>query len=135
MREKPTEIFSANQRLHNIYQAEEHIRIYVDIYFLSEGYWENEVLNWIENEDDPELDNPDYVRYVQEDCRAFEIDGIIYIKRSAKEDVDFRRLLLHELGHAVCDYYHTPRKGDIMNSNYREWYGDWSWTEGRAPPV
>lgn len=55
-------------------------------------------------------------------------NGIIYIKKSARDDDDFQWLILHELGHAISDLGHSKLEGSIMHSHYKQWnkYKNWS---------
>ena len=113
---------SSNDRLYKILQAEKNITISIDIEFLDDIEWSELIEDQLKHPSEEWRDEA-YKEYVRNETRAFEIDGKIWFKKSAQKDEDFPRLLLHELGHAFCDFYHVKRDGDIMNPNYRNWYG------------
>lgn len=116
------DITSSNGRLYSILQAKDRITISVTLIFLTDLEWSKLIEHQL-TLDSEEWRDEAYKNYVRKETRAFEVDGNIYFKDSARKAEDFRRLLLHELGHAVCDFYHVDRDGDIMNSNWRKWYG------------
>ncbi len=95
------------------------VEIRVKIVFMGDEEWE-EFIEGMEVHME-EWQDEEYKEYVRTKVRAFEDRGMIFMKRSAKGDGDFRKLLLHELGHAVCDLDHVDRKGDIMNPLFTEW--------------
>ena len=114
------DIDSGTDRLNKIIAAEPGIFVEFEIVFLPDQEWNNFVTEWLDNnEENIDKRTADYIR---NDARGIDQDGVIFIKQSAKKATDFRRLLLHELGHAI-GLNHTKRPGDIMNPDYREWYG------------
>lgn len=110
------------QRFSALKNGSTEVTITIPFIFLSESYWENEILSFLENvTNDMYMDK--YLNYIADESRAFEYHGTIYMKASSRYDKDFALLVLHELGHAVCNLDHEDQTGYIMNSNYRHWHG------------
>ena len=117
--EKPR---SANQRLYQILQAEREITISVDIEFIEDAEWYELIEEQLKLPGECD-ESDEYKEFVRTQTRGYEIAGKLFFKKSSREDQDFRTLLLHELGHVVCDLNHTDREGDIMHPDYRKRYG------------
>jgi signal transduction protein with GAF and PtsI domain len=110
-----------SERVESLRFGLKHERMIIDFYFLNDVEWANEIENWLDN--GGQESDPKYRRHVKKHARSFEADGDIYIKESARMDEDLQRLVLHELGHAVTNLWHVDRDGDIMNGDFRKWYG------------
>jgi hypothetical protein len=95
----------------------------IPIFFLNEEEWMEMIEDQLKQPDEV-WRGDSYKDYVRRSTRAVSFDRKIFIRDIARDHVDFRRLLLHELGHEVCGLWHTDTKGDIMNAKYWQWYGD-----------
>lgn len=114
----------SGSRIYRLMSGEDQVSISIKFEFLDDETWtamiESHITRFQEYFDE-NIEETEKMRTYARGLFDSSTD-VIYIRKFAREHEDFRWLILHELGHAICDFDHTDTKGSLMHSNYKYWY-------------
>jgi len=113
----------SGSRINQLMNGENQIILALKFQFVNQDFWhalvEKHILRFKKYFDEHTKETDKMRTYAR---GFYDTDtNIIYINQSARQANDFQWLILHELGHAICDLSHSNIQGSIMHSNFREW--------------